>query len=161
MRDRIWHNLQNSKFKSEYLNRVSRASNFWGNMYSFFLAFASASSVAAWTIWNSVPAVWGGIVAFSQLLHIAKPYFPFFRSDREFWEMSHLYETLYLSYEKLWFAYERGQINENEAEKRFYKLRDNELAINKRFKHVYCPTFDRLIKKSSEEVALQLNQTFR
>ncbi len=75
--------------------------------------------------------------------------------------MSHLYETLYLSYEKLWFAYERGQINENEAEKRFYKLRDNELAINKRFKHVYCPTFDRLIKKSSEEVALQLNQTFR
>lgn len=160
MRDRIWYNLQNSKFKCAYLTKVSNRAFIWGNAYSFFLAFTSASSVAAWTIWNNVPAIWGGIVALSQVLHIAKPYVPFFKHDRDFMEMAHIYDKLYLSYEKLWFKFEKEKIPENKAEKEFYSLRDKEMNMNNHFKHVYSPNFKGLVKQASEEVNSELSSTF-
>jgi len=160
MRNRLWDNLQNAKFKSDYLNKVSKRAYGWGNGYSFFLAFASASSVTAWTVWNDIPKVWGAIVAISQLLHIAKPYFPFLKNDRDLFEMGHQYEVLYLSYEKLWFKYEKGKITEDNTENEFYKLRDSEMDITNKFKHIHCPNFKKLAKEVSDEVATELARTF-
>lgn len=160
MRNRLWDNLQNAKFKSNYLSKVSKRSNSWGNYHSFFLAFASASSITAWTIWNDIPNVWAAIVAASQLLHIAKPYLPYLKLDRDFFEMGYQYDKLYLSYEKLWFQFEKEKMTEDETEEQFYKLRDTELQFLNKHKHIYCPDFKGLAKVSSDEVAAELSRTF-
>jgi len=161
MRDRIWFNLQNAKFKSIYLAKVSKSTNRVGNLYSFFLAIASASSVAAWTIWQSVPSLWGAIVAISQFLHIAKPYIPYVKHDREYMEMSHQYDKLYLSYEKLWFKYVSSKLDSDKIEEQFYLLRGKEMEFNKRFQHIHCPEYKKTMQKSSEEAASELALTFK
>lgn len=161
MRDRIWYNLQNSKFKCTYLSKTSNRSFVWGNTYSFFLAFASASSVAAWTVWNNVPAIWGGVVAISQVLYIAKPYIPFFKHDRDYMEMAHAYDNLYLAYEKLWYKFDGRNLTDEKAEKEFYVIREKELNLNSRFKHVYVPSFNKLVGEASNETANELSLTFK
>ncbi|CAH8187650.1 conserved hypothetical protein [Vibrio aestuarianus] len=160
MRNRLWDNLQNTKFKSAYLSEVSKRSYYWGNAYSFILAFGSAGSVAAWAVWKDFPTVWAAVVAFSQFLHIAKPYLPFLKNERDFFEMGHQYEILYLSYEKLWFKYEKGQLSDDEVEKEYYRLRSVELNNSNRFKGIYCPTFIKLTNKVSDEISEELTRTF-
>lgn len=160
MRDRIWINLANIKFKAIYTGKVSRFSYNTGNFYSFFLAFASASSVAAWAIWNKFPIAWAIIVTISQLLIIAKPYLPFVKSDREFADQSLLFDELYLAYEKLWFEYAKHNMSENQIEKKFYSLREKELDINNRFKHIVCPKFKKIINAADEETNTYLQTHF-
>jgi len=151
MQDRIWQNMADIKFKEIYTAKVARRAYHIGSIYSFFLSFASATSVAAWAVWSKFPVVWASIVAISQILHIAKPYILFIRNDREFIEMSLLYNSLYLSYEKLWFDYRKKNNEEEYIEKVFYTLRKKEHEINRRFKHIICPVLKGLMEKSDEE----------
>ena len=80
--------------------------------------------------------------------------------DKEFIEQSLLYESLYLSYEKLWFDNRKEGLDENLIEKTFYDLRQKEHDINTRYKHVVCPSFKRLIKSADEEVNNYLEQNY-
>ncbi len=151
MRERVWNNLADIKFKSIYLNKVSNRAYHWGNAYSIFLAVASASSVAAWAVWEKYPALWAAIVAISQILHIIKPYMYFIKNDKEFIEMSLLFEGIYLSYEKLWYELQKEDFNSDEAENTFYENRQKELDISKNHKHVVCPNIASLISKADAE----------
>jgi len=160
MRNRLWNNLQEAKFKSEYLSLASKRAYIWGNFYSFFLAISSAGCVAAWSIWENYPIIWALIVALSQVLILAKPYLPFIKNDRELLEMSYKYDSLYIHYEKLWFKNEKPDSSETEVESTFYKLRDSEVNFSKQFKQVYCPDFSGLSKKVSEQTTAQLNRIF-
>jgi hypothetical protein len=160
MRNRIWNNLANIKFKSLYTAKISRRAYHCGNAYSIFLAFASASSVAAWAIWAKYPLVWALIVSVSQVFHIAKPYIPFLKCDREFTEMSLLHGALCLSYEKLWYDCNKEKFDQEKIEKDFYIFRERELEIDKRFKHVVCPIFNGLMKRSDEEANNFLRTNF-
>ena len=160
MRNRIWNNLANIRFKALYTAQVSRRAYYVGNAYSFFLAFAAASSVSAWAIWEKYPVVWASIVAISQVLHIAKPYVPFIGRDREFMEMSLQFELLYLAYEKLWFDYAKDDHDEDVMEKTFYGCRKKELDISSRFKHIVCPEIKSLMAKSDAETNKYLGDNF-
>lgn len=160
MQNRIWSNLANIKFKNIYTAKVSKCSYQVGNMYSLFLAFASATSVTTWAIWKELPILWASIVGFSQILHIAKPYIPFVKNDKEFIEQSLLFESLYLSYEKLWFDNLKENVDKNQIEEEFYILRQKEHDINTRFKHVVCPNIKRLIKSSDEETDKYLKTNY-
>ena len=151
MRDRVWNNLADTLFKSIYLNKVSNQAYHWGNAYSIFLALATASSVAAWAVWEKFPVLWATIVAISQILHIIKPYFYFIKNDKEFIEMSLMFEGVYLSYEKLWYDLQKNGLDMDEAEKIFYENRQKELNISKSYKHVVCPTINSLMTKADTE----------
>lgn len=161
MRTRVWNNMANIKFKAIYTGECSRLAERAGRSYSFFLSFASASSVAAWAIWQQVPWLWAGIVALSQVLHIAKPYLPFMKHDKDFLEMSFELEYLYLEYERLWVAFDDDRLSEAEAEKQFYVLREREIKIEQSHKQTHCPRFKRLIERVEQDAktALALNFT--
>ena len=160
MEDRIWNGLANIKFRSVYTAKVSRRSHNIGNGYSFFLSFASASSVAAWAVWEAAPYFWACIVAVSQVLHIAKPYLPYSKGSRDFIEMSLLYEAIVLEYEKLWYDNRKEARDEELLEKRYNNLRQKEHNVDKRFKHVVCPEFKGLINKADVETNNFLNNNF-
>ena len=161
MRTRIWNNMANIKFKAIYTGECSRCADQTGRAYSFFLSFTSASSVAAWVIWQSVPGLWASIVALAQVLHVAKPYLPFMKHDKDFLEMSFEFESLYLDYERFWVAYDDDRIPDEEAEAKFYALREKEIEIEKMHKQTHCPRFKKLIGKAERDAktALTLNFT--
>lgn len=161
MRTRIWNNMANTKFKAIYTCECSRLADRTGRAYSFFLSFASASSVAAWAVWQQLPGLWAGIIAVSQVLHIAKPYLPFMKHDKDFLEMCFNFDYLYLDYERLWVAYDDDRLTDEDAEKKFYVLRERELKIEQAHKQTQCPRFKRLIAKAEQDAktALALNFT--
>jgi len=161
MRERLWHNLQNAKFKATYLCELSKRATIWGNLYSFVLAFGTAGSVAAWAVWESFPVIWAVIVGISQFLHVAKPYIPFLKTDKEFMELSFKYESLYLCYEKLWFVLENEKEDEDSIEEQFYVLRDTEFEFLNNMKHIYIPDFVGLAKRTSSAVAGELSHAFQ
>lgn len=160
MRERLWEYLANIKFKALYACDCSKKADKYGRLYSLFVALASTGgSIATWAIWKEIPSAWAIIVATSQGLHIAKPYFPFIKNDKIYLEMSYDYEALYLELEKLWYSLENESITIEDAEKRFYKLREQELKIDKSHKGAHCPEFKKWIKKIAEStyVALRIN----
>jgi len=160
IRMRIWNNLANIKFKVIYASECSRFADKTGNIYSFFLSIASASSVAAWALWQRIPGLWAGIVAIAQVLHIAKPYIPFMKHDKEYLEQSFEFETLYLGYEKLWFEYEDGRIEEMKAEEVFYKFREKETEIERSYKNACCPNFKFILDKAQKATVEALSRNF-
>lgn len=161
MRDRVWNYLAETKFKSIYLNKVSNRAYHWGNSYSIFLALASASSVATWAIWDKYPIVWASVVAISQLMHIVKPYMYFIKNDKEFIEMSLLFESIYLSYEKLWYNLQKENSDEEEMEKIFYEYRQKELEISNSHKHIVCPNISSLLAQADIETNNYLQTHFK
>ncbi len=160
MRDRIWNNLYNIKFKAIYTCECSKKADQYGRYYSLFLAITSTSSIAAWTIWEKVPYLWAIIIAVSQFFHIAKPYFPFIKHDKAFLELSYEFETLYLEFEKLWFCFENEKFTTDEAERRFHEFRDKELNIEKTHKEAHCPKCDNWIKKANKATDDAININF-
>lgn len=160
LRSRIWGSLANIKFKALLTHKCSTKAGFWGRLYSFVLAFGSASSVAAWRIWDVYPTVWTLVVAFAQVLHIAKPHIPFLKNEQPFLEMSLRFEALYLKYERLWFDHEFERIDAKDAEDSFYKLRDEELAIEREHKHANCVRWPKTIQEAHTEVLNALNLNF-
>jgi hypothetical protein len=138
MRDRIWTQLANTKFKALYSCECSKVAGNYGRLYSFALAFASCSSVAGWNIWTTYPGIWGFIIIAGSLMHLAKPLFPFSRQEKVFLETSFEFENLYLEYEKLWYAFERNTIDEATAEQRFWKCRQRANQIQKKMNNLHC-----------------------
>lgn len=161
MRNRLWDCLQEAKFKSVYLSLVSKRAYLWGNIYSFLIAFGSAGSIAAWSVWESYPVGWALIVAFSQLLILAKPFLPYIRSDRELFEMSFFYEAQFVAFEKLWFQLEKSSEDQHDSlEQMFYTLREKEPMFIRQYKDVYCPSFTCLMDQASEKTLGHLERVF-
>lgn len=159
MRTRIWNNMANTKFKVFYLSQCSRWADIAGRAYSLFLSIASASCVAAWALWQELPWLWAAFVAIAQILHLAKPYLHFMKSEKDFLEMSFEFNYLYLEYERLWVAYEDGRLDDARAENTFYELREKETDIEKVHKQVRCPRLKCFIVKAQQETeqALAIN----
>ncbi len=150
MRERIWAELQDKKFQEIYTDKLSKRAHNLGNAYSLFLVFASSGSVAAWTIWDSVPGVWGTIVALSQFLHLAKPFVPWIKNEREYADLSILYGDIYLEYEELWCASERQEFSEDKVVEKYHLLRKKDQDIIRRTGAIYCPESNKLSKICSE-----------
>ena len=152
MRDNIWYSLVDVKFRAIFLDECSRLASSTGQIYTIFLAIVASTSVATWAVWSKYPAIWAGIVAISQLLHIIKPHVPFFKRGGEYRDMSNKLESLYIQYEKLWYKLEQGSLDyKKKAEKEFYTLREEYLEIERRYR-VYPPRFRWLIRKSRKEL---------
>ena len=93
-------------------------------------------------------------------MHVAKPYFPIIKNDKEFLEMYFDFGTLYLEYERLWYDFENGKLKEQVAEERFYKCRQKEIEIEKRHKQAPCPRLDYLVNRSKIETYADLERNF-
>ena len=150
MRNRIWNFLADVKFKSLYTYDCYKRSDRYYRYSSIFIAFTSASSITAWTVWKNIPFAWASLVATSQVLIVAMPYLPFLKNDNSFREMSFAYDSIYLEVERLWYAVDNNSITYEEAEKQFYKLREQALKIEKEHKNIYCPEIKSWIIKANE-----------
>ncbi|MFH2011713.1 MAG: hypothetical protein ABIJ37_03260 [Pseudomonadota bacterium] len=150
MRDRIWNNLYNIKFKALYTCECSKIAERVGRFFSLFIALASAGSIATWAVWKEIPSVWASIIAVSQVLHITKHYIPFIKNDKSLLELSYEFESLYIEFEKLWYSLENEKITTDEAEQKFYELRNQALNIEKNHKEIHCPDFKSWKEKVNE-----------
>ena len=160
MRDNIWYSLVDAKFKAIFLNECSRTASFIGQGYTIFLAIVASTSVGAWVVWSKYPAIWAIIVAVSQLLHVIKPHIPFLKQGGIYRDMSNMFESLYLQYEKIWYKLQQSSMDYKKVEKDFYNLRKEELEIETKYA-VHPPRFQWLMRKSRKELDNTLYRFFK
>jgi hypothetical protein len=123
MRDQIWAGLVDLKFKGYCLALLVDKFQRWDRSINIYLAIASSGSIAAWAIWNNYPAVWGAIIALSQVLTVIKPYFPYFKYVKELNAKCSRVDVFNIEFEKLWYKMQNKKITEDMAVENYFELR--------------------------------------
>lgn len=85
------------------------------NYINMFLAVMSSGSVAAWTIWKNCGFVWGGLIAFSQLVSALRPYIPWGKFVHTLNSKCYKQEALFLELDSLYTDYKDGTLNKEHA----------------------------------------------
>lgn len=130
MRTQIWNTFQNSIYKSFVLDELISMYQEMERWTNIAIAIASSGSIATWAIWAKYPIVWGSIIAISQVVSFAKPYFPFNKYLTELHEKKNLALGINLSFEKLWYKVQYDKISEDESVQEFFLIKDQ---MNKAF----------------------------
>jgi hypothetical protein len=128
MREKIWYYMLDSKFQSLYLDYQTSKYQKFDRRINIFLALASSTSIGAWAVWQEFQLVWAIIIAGSNVVNIIKPYFPFSKYIKELNERALSMQNLHLDYERLWYKFDRDQINEENATELFFDLKAKGIA---------------------------------
>jgi hypothetical protein len=140
LRNRVWNNLVDIKFKALYACECARKADLFDRVLSVVLAICGSAGVAAWSIWQQHARIWAVVIGVSQVLAVARPYLPFLKNESKFLGVSFELEALYLEYEKLWYKLESNSTDASLAS-RFDKLRRKALEIEK-----HGPQFPRVTR---------------
>ena len=122
IRNKIWYNLVNSKFKCYYISYLIDKLQRRSLYINLFLAIVSLSSVSAWVIWKELPWLWALIIAASNIIVAIKPYLLYDKTIKEFNEKLLLLEGIEIEYEKLFFDLDNNKIEENNCSELFFSI---------------------------------------
>src|SRR6056297_3155403 len=111
IRNKIWYNLVNSKFKCYYIGFIIDKYQKRSTFINLFLAITSLSSVSAWAIWNVLPWLWAIIIAASNILIAIKPYLKYDKKIKELNEKLAILESIEIEYEKLFFELDYEKVD--------------------------------------------------
>jgi hypothetical protein len=123
MREKIWYYMIDSKFQALYLDYAVTKYQKYDRNINIFLALTSSGSIAAWAIWQDYQLIWAIIIAASNVVTIIKPYFPYSKYIKELSEKALKMQNLHLDYERLWYNFEKDQIDEDNATEQFFDLK--------------------------------------
>lgn len=76
MRNQFWNLFVDVKYASIYLPLYRLRLKKISNIIDGFSILTSASSIAAWYIWDVLPALWSTLIAISQAIQLIKPLSP-------------------------------------------------------------------------------------
>lgn len=126
LRQQIWTNLVNSKFKSFYLGHLISRSQRISLAINIFLAVISLSSVSAWAIWKILPGLFTTLIATSNVLLVIKPLLSYDKRIKELTEKLIMLEDVQFEYEKLWYKLESKAITEADASNLYFEIYEKE-----------------------------------
>lgn len=122
IRQQIWSNLVNSKFKCIYLGHLTTRDKQISLGINIFLAIISLSSISAWTIWKILPGLFATLIAASNILMVIKPYLLYEKRIKELNEILIKLEDVQFEYEKLWYQFETNKIDKENASNLFFEI---------------------------------------
>ena len=150
LRDKIWHNLVNSKFKCFYLGYSIGKYQRRSLSMNIFLSIVSISSVSAWIIWESLPWLWAMIIAASNILIAIKPLLRYDKTVSELNKRLALLENIEIEYERLFFELDSGKLDEDSGSEKYFTLYENQIKSLRTPDELYL-SLDKRIKKKAEE----------
>ncbi|WP_223559567.1 hypothetical protein [Chryseobacterium lathyri] len=132
MRERIWYEMVDAKYKSIYcgifLSR-QRIINKWFNV--FILAF-STSGVIGWPFWKGFPFATSIIIMIMSLVKLlGTELVPNDNTFKKAEKAIDMYCDYFNTLENLWYEFDRENINETKAMKKFYAIVSKEKDISK------------------------------
>ena len=127
IRNKIWYNLVNSKFKCYYISYSIKKYQKRSILINSFLVIVSLSSVSAWAVWQILPWLWALIIASSNILIAIKPFLLLERKIKELNEKLALLENIQIEYERLWYELELGKIDSEITSERFFGIYEKQI----------------------------------
>ncbi len=158
MRSKIWYSLVHTKTNEYYTSKVTRYYQWSEWFLNSFLVIATSSGIAAWIIWDSLEFVWIIIIGLSQILTLLKPFLLFPKYVQTYNEKNVLLQQLCWDLEKLWYNFEKNNINEDEAFHEFDKLKKKLIEVDKFPNEVIVITHKKALSQAEEKCNQYINQ---
>ncbi|WP_213279367.1 hypothetical protein [Chryseobacterium indologenes] len=131
MRERIWHELFDAKYKMIYCNLFLAKQRIINKWFNLVILIFSTSGVLGWPLWKDLPFATSIIIAIMSLVKLLGteliPNDSMFRKSEVAIEK---YCDYYNKLENLWYDFERDE-NEIKAQKKFYAIVAQEKDISK------------------------------
>jgi hypothetical protein len=161
IRQQIWTNLVNAKFKAIYLGYLLNRDKKISLSINIFLAIISLSSISAWTIWKIFPDLFTSLIAASNILMVIKPLLSFEKRIKELNEKTIKLEDIQFAYEKLWYQFETKSITENDASKIFFEIYENQKNSLRASTEIIIGKNKRITLKSNSETDNYLKNHYK
>lgn len=130
MRNRIWNELTTAKFNSEFTMLYEVRQRKFLRFFNIIILIFSSGGVLGWPFWESLPGIVCIIVCLVSLFKLIQP--QIIMSDIQILNLSNIgmfYNNYYNQIERIWFDYEDGTINSDQAKRKLYKLKREEESI--------------------------------
>ncbi|MDO7173066.1 hypothetical protein [Mariniflexile sp. AS56] len=160
MRNQIWAELCNLRFKGYCLNFLMGKFQKWDRNINIFLAIASSGSIAAWAIWDSNPLIWGGIIALSQVITVIKPYFPYYKYVKELNSKCLKIDVLNIEFERLWHKIQNGLITSEQSADAYFEYRKEIAEILNFNDDILFEVGNNIINKSNFKMKIYLKNNY-
>lgn len=130
MKEKIWYEFVHYRHGDDYLilyvNRL-KSSRKWTNIMTLIF---STSGILSWKLWQYLPAITCGLIAFLQLFKLIEN--QIIPTDKDI-EQTTILREKYFSYwnnaEKLWIEFKYNKLSEEEVQNKFFKLRESSHEI--------------------------------
>jgi len=157
MNDQIFTMLRRTKFEIYcWCFLVGKYQRYEKNI-NIYLALASSSSIAAWTIWVKLNWLWAIIITVSQVLTVIKPIFPYFKYAAVLNDKSRELKVLNIEVEELWHKTKDEEITEEEASNAYFDLQRKINDIN----HFETDIDSKVDEKTKEKAKEELKKFFK
>jgi hypothetical protein len=161
MRERLWNELTQCKHHHIYCVLLIAYQRRLLNIFNITVLAFSSAGIMGWTIWKEVPLIACIIVATISLLKLLSPHIvPSEKQIDKLDRVTDFYFDYYNKMEQLWLNHYNYRLNDEEAQKQFYKLKDSERAINKVVNEIVKRTNKSILKKTDLEANNYFKRTF-
>lgn len=151
MRDRIWNELTQAKFNSEFATLYAEKQRVYLRRFNVLVLVFSGSGVMGWTFWKDFPLLSCVIIAGISLLRLLQPHL--IMNDKQISNLdniSRFYFNYYNKLERLWYDLEHCTIDNELAKALFFEIKHSEDEINQTIKETIKSKPQKLVKESKE-----------
>ncbi len=131
MRDRIWNELTQAKFNSEFATLYAEKQRIYLRRFNIVILLFSSGGVMGWAFWKGLPLLSCIIIAVISLLRLLQPHL--IMNDKQISNLdsiSNFYFIYYNKLERLWYDLEHKTINNEIGKDLFFEIKHSEDEIN-------------------------------
>lgn len=161
MRTRIWNELGQIKHNHIYcillLSRQKRVLN----IFNITILVFSSAGIMGWRIWDNFTFIACIIIAGISLLKLISPHIiPSEKQIEKLDSITDFYFDYFNKLEQLWYDCYNDRLNDEDAQAKFYELKNTEREINKTINDIIKSTNNKIYKKTDIETRDYLRQIF-
>lgn len=161
LRNRIWSELTQSKHNVEFASAYSDGQRSRIRFFNLVILVFSTGGIMGWKIWDSLPLVACVIIASASLLRLIQP--QLIMDDKllkKLDDVHRFYVDYFNQLEQLWLDFEADRISNEDAQTRFYNLKNLESDINSIVSEVIRNKPKRIVKKCKVNSDTYFKQIF-
>lgn len=160
-RSRIWEELKQAKANIICLQKYTDKHRAHNRYYSAFIAFTASAGALGYPICEEIPFISSLLIGFASIVKSILP--SFLQPETELSELDCLMD-FYVSYmnslERIWYDFDKDIIDEVEAMKRFFDLKECECekqsAMNRGIRNITC----KFQKQIDQEAGEYINRVY-
>lgn len=131
MRDRIWRELTQAKFNSEFATLYAERQRRNLRYFNILILVFSTGGIMGWSIWKELPLLSCGLISIISLLRLTQPHI--IMTDKQISNLdniSRFYFNYYNKLERLWYDMEHNANNNETTKVLFFEIKHLEDEIN-------------------------------
>lgn len=131
MRDRIWKELTQAKFNSEFASIYADKQRSSLRYFNICILIFSGGGVMGWSFWDGLPLLSCIIIASVSLLRLLQPHI--IMNDKQISNLDNInkfYFNYYNKLERLWYDLEHNTLDNESCKNFFFEIKQSEDGIN-------------------------------